>query len=146
VLWLAMKPVGRDDPTVLRQNALRATEGRAMAGEESFSDGVYRNILQITLMGMAPLCIDMYQGRTQVAAKYSTAEHTERRTLGGLVAYLLIVPALVAFMAAPAVAVAVGAVVGVVGVAVGRRAGRRLRWQQAESGFSSSEAKSGQPA
>jgi hypothetical protein len=136
VFWLAMKPVGRDDPTVLRQNALRATEGRAMAGEENFSDGVYRNVLQITLMWMAPLCIDMYQGRTQAAAKYSTAEHTERRTLGGLVAYLLIVPALVAFMAAPAVAV--GAVVGVVGVAVGRRASRRLRWQQAESGFSSS--------
>jgi cobalamin synthase len=86
----------------------------------------------------------MYQGRAQVASKYSTAEHTERRTLRGLVAYLLTVPALVAFMAAPAVAV--GAVVGVLGVAVGRRVVRRLRWQHGESGFSPSEVTAGQPA
>ena len=114
-----------------------------MPTEESFSDAVYRNIFQITLMWVAPVCIDMYEGRTQVVSTYSPAEHTERRTVRGLVAYLLTVPALVAFAAAPALAV--GAVAGIVGLVLGRRVAGRLR-RQGGSGLSTSEATFRHPA
>jgi len=91
-------------------------------------------------MWVAPLCIDMYEGRTRVASKYSTAEHTEQRTLGGLVAYLLTVPALVAVVVAPTVVF--GVMLGVAGLALGERAVRRL----AEDGHSSPSVTSGRPA
>jgi hypothetical protein len=135
---------GQKPPAVPRQNAMRGVAATAMATEEIFSNAGYRNILQITLMWVPPLCIDMYEGRTQVASTHSTAEHTERRTLGGLVAYLLTVPALVAVMAAPALAL--GATLGVVGLLLGRRVADRLRRQQGGRGLSPSETNSGQPA
>jgi hypothetical protein len=81
-------------------------------------------MLQITLMWVAPVCIDMYDGRTQMAT-HSTTDHSERRTTGGAVAYLLLAPALVAALAAPAVAL--GAALGVVGLHVGERVLGRLR-------------------
>jgi hypothetical protein len=95
-------------------------------------------------MGMAPVCIDMYDARTRVASKHRTTEHDEQRTLGGTVAYLLALPALVAVMAAPAVAA--GAVLGVAGLALGERFVRRLRRQQGGSGLSPPEVESGRPA
>ncbi len=95
-------------------------------------------------MWVAPVCIDMYKGRTQVASTYSPAEHTERRTVRGLVAYLLTVPTLVVVVTAPALAV--GAMLGVVGLLFGRRVAGRLRRQQGGSSLSPSEANSGRPA
>lgn len=86
----------------------------------------------------------MYEGRTQVESTYSTAEHTERRTVGGLVAYLLTVPVLVAVMAAPALTV--GAMAGVGGLVLGRRVVGRLRREQTGSGLSQSESLPRQPA
>jgi len=80
-------------------------------------------------MWMAPVCIDMNNPVIQSRSTYSAHPHTERRTLGGLVAYLLAVPALVAVMAAPAVAV--GAAMGIAGLVLGRRVVGRLRRQRA---------------
>ena len=56
---------------------------------------------------------------------YSTHTHNEQRTLGGLVASLLAVPALLAVMAAPTVVF--GALLGVAGLALGERTVHRLR-------------------
>jgi hypothetical protein len=85
----------------------------------------------------------MYDGSTRVASKHSTTEHGEQRTLGGTVAYLLVLPALVAVMAAPAVAA--GAVLGVAGLVLGGSTVRRLH-RQGENTRSSLEIESGRPA
>jgi len=77
-------------------------------------------------MWVAPVCIDMYDRDTPSSpSTYSTHTHHEQRTLGGLVAYLLTVPALLAVMAAPAVVF--GALLGVAGLALGERTVHRLR-------------------
>jgi cobalamin synthase len=94
-------------------------------------------------MWVPSLCIDMYEGRTHTAAQ-STTSHDERRTVGGTVAYLLALPALVAVMAAPAVSF--GVALGVAGVVVGERAVRRFGGHQNETGRSPLSAESGRPA
>jgi len=77
-------------------------------------------------MGVAPVGLDaMYETDSQVAYTDSTNEYRENRTAGGMVAYLLAVPALVAVLAVPSVVL--GAVLGVVGLTLGRRVVRRLR-------------------
>ncbi len=93
---------------------------------------------------MAPVCIDMHDPVIQSRSTYSAHPNTEQRTLGGLVVYLLAIPALVAVVAAPAVAV--GAAMCVAGLVLGRRVVRHLRRQQAGSSLSSVEGESGQPA
>jgi hypothetical protein len=112
--------------------------------EYSFSDAAYRNIFQISLLGVALMYIDMHQARTEVAPKHRTTDYEQQRTFGGTVASLLALPVLVAIVAAPTVAV--GAVVGVMAVAVGRRVVHRLRHQQSESDLSPSEVTPGHPA
>jgi hypothetical protein len=77
-------------------------------------------------MWIAPLVVDtMYEADSQVAYTDSTNEYRESRTAGGVVAYLLAVPALVAVLAVPSVVL--GAVLGVVGLTLGRRVVRQLR-------------------
>lgn len=66
----------------------------------------------------------MYDGRTHLALRHSKTTHGERRRVGGTVAFLLTVHALVIALTAPAVAL--GVVLGVAGVTVGERAVRRL--------------------
>jgi hypothetical protein len=67
----------------------------------------------------------MYDRDSPSPSTYSAHSHHEQQTLGGLVAYLLTVPALLAVMAAPTVVF--GAVLGVAGLALGERTVRRLR-------------------
>jgi hypothetical protein len=94
-------------------------------------------------MWVAPVCIDMYEPDTVSQSAYSAHSNHEQRTLGGLVAYLLTVPALVAVMAAPALAV--GAMLGVAGLTLGPRVVRRLR-RLVENSHPSQSATAGRPA
>jgi hypothetical protein len=80
----------------------------------------------------------------QSRSTYSTHTHSEQRTLGGLVAYLLSVPALVAVLAAPAVVF--GAVLGVAGLVLGGRVVRQLSRVREASEHSTLNAESSPPA
>jgi hypothetical protein len=67
----------------------------------------------------------MYEGRAQTLHTDSTNSHRENYSAGGILAYLLAAPALIAVLSAPAIAF--GVVVGAVGLALGRRVVRRFR-------------------
>lgn len=75
-------------------------------------------------MWMPLLCIDMTDADFQSRLTHSLHTRSEQRTLGGFIAYLPSVPALIAVLTAPAVVF--GTVVGVAGRVLCGRVVRRL--------------------
>jgi len=82
----------------------------------------------------------MYTVHPQPSDTHRADNYRENRTTGGLVAYLLVVPALVVVLAAPAVVF--GVVLGVFGLTLGRRVARRLRRRRGGDGLSPPEGSS----
>ena len=77
-------------------------------------------------MWVGPLYLDtMYTVHPQPGYSDRANDYHENRTTGGLIGYLLLVPAFTIVLAAPAVVF--GVVLGVLGLTLGRRVMRRLR-------------------
>ena len=78
----------------------------------------------------------MYEGDSSVAHRHRARERHADWTTGGLAVYLLVVPAVVAFMAVPTLMA--GAALGVIVYALGYRLARRFR-RPPEGGLSPPE-------
>lgn len=101
-------------------------------------------MVQLTLMRVEPLYLDtMYAVHPQPGHTHRANDYHENRSTGGLLAYLLFAPAMVAVLAAPAVVF--GAVLGVLGLTLGRRVAMRLRRRQDGDSLSTPE-RSSRPA
>lgn len=85
----------------------------------------------------------MYTVHPQPGHSDRAYDYHENRTMGGLVGYLLLVPAFTVVLAAPAVVF--GVVLGVLGLTLGRRVATRLRRRQDGDSLSPPE-RPGSPA